>query len=341
MLLLNAILALLALSPRHGYQLRLDLEAEFGPEFVLDTGQLYRLLARLEKEGWATASAEPGERGPRRKVYRITPAGRAALRRWARSPAARRERGRDPFVVQQIAAADAPLRVVGSDDLLLSLLQRQFAAAPRGPQVSARTIGSLGGLLALRARRADVAGIHLFDVDSGTWNVPFVRHLLPEEPIVLVHLARREQGLFVAPGNPLRVRGVADLARKGVRYCNRQRDAGTRLFVLQALRRAGVDPAGIDGYGHEVSTHDAVAAAVARGRADVGPGIRAVAGKWGLGFVPLGEESFDLAIPAATFDAPRLRPFLEAIHEPAFLRAAAALAGYDTARTSRVVARIN
>lgn len=341
MLLLNAILALLALSPRHGYRLRLDLEAEFGAEFALDTGQLYRLLARLEKEGWAASRAESGERGPHRKVYRITPAGRAALRRWARSPEARRERGRDPFVVQQIAGADAPLRVVGSDDLLLSLLQQRFAATPRGPQLSARAVGSLGGLLALRARRADVAGIHLFDADSGSWNVPFVRHLLPEEPVVLVHLAQREQGLIVAPGNPLRVHGVADLARKGVRYCNRQRDAGTRLFVFHALRRAGIDPAAIDGYRREVCTHDAVAAAVAAGRADVGPGIRAVAEARGLGFVPLGEERFELAIPAAAFDAPRLRPFLEAIHDPAFLRAGAALAGYDTARTSRVVARLN
>ena len=193
----------------------------------------------------------------------------------------------------------------------------------------------------MRERRADVAGLHLYDVDSGGWNVPFVRHLLPEEPIVVVHLARREQGLFVAPGNPLRVRGVRDLARKGVRYCNRQRDAGTRLFVFHALRRAGVDPAGIDGYGRAVNTHDAVAAAVAGGRADCGPGVRAVADAWGLDFVPLGEESFDLAIPAATFASPRLRPFLEAIHDPGFRRAGAALAGYDTARASRVVARVN
>ncbi len=341
MVLLHAILALLARGRRHGYRLRAELEQELGPDWALDAGQLYKLLAKLEGRGWARSRRESGGLGPSRKVYRITAAGRRELRDWVRSADDKRERGRDPFAVKQLAAAeDAPLRLLGSDDLLLSMLRQRAAERRGGPTISAAAIGSLGGLLALRDRRADLAGVHLLDVDSGAYNIPFIRSLMPEEPVLLLHLARREQGLFVAPGNPKRVRGVRDLARRGVRYINRQRDAGTRLFLFHALRGAGVSPDDICGYRHEVSTHDAVATAVANGSADVGPGIRAVAEQRGLDFVPLGEESFELAIPEGAFDSKRLRPFLELIHDPDSLRCGAALAGYDTTRMNQVVARV-
>jgi molybdate-binding protein/DNA-binding PadR family transcriptional regulator len=341
MVLLHAILALLARGPRHGYRLRAELEEELGAEWALDAGQLYKLLARIEREGWAQARREASGQGPRRKVFRITARGRAQLRRWARSTEGGRERGRDAFAVKQLAAADAaPLRLLGSDDLLLSVLRERAASRCRGPGISAAAIGSLGGLLALRDRRADLAGVHLLDVDSGVYNVPFVRQLLPEEPVLLLHLARREQGLFVAPGNPRRVRGVRDLARRDLRYVNRQRDAGTRLFVYHALRKAKVEPRDIRGYQREVTTHDQVAQAVASGSADVGPGIRAVAEKHGLDFLPLGEESFELAIPEAAFESKRLRPFLELIHDADSVRCGAALSGYDTTRMNRIVARV-
>lgn len=336
MILLHAILALLSRGPRHGYRLRTDLASEFGPDWSIDRGQLYRLLSRLERDGWAAAYEEVSDSGPRRKVYRITRAGRAELRRWTRSPDPRHERGRDPFLVKQLVDVEGtPLRLRGSDDLLLSSLCRELAGDTQRAPFSSAAIGSLGGLMALRNNQADIAGTHLLDVDSGTYNVSFVRHLFPEERIVIVHLARREQGLFVPKDNPGRLRSVRDLTRKGVRYINRQRDAGTRLFVLHALRKARVAPQDIAGYTSEVATHDEVAEAVARGDADVGPGIRAVADKWDLGFVPLGEESFDLAMPEALYESERIHAFLELLHAPQ----RPVPIGYDTTRMGRVVAR--
>lgn len=340
MLLAYAVLGLIASAPCHGYQLRCQLVDEFGAAWAIDPGQLYRLLARLERSGWVESRAEAGDGGPRRKVYRATTQGRGAVRRWAQSAEGRPERGRDPARVRRfVAGAEAPLSLIGSDDPLLADLVARCDATTGGPRCCHSVAGSMGGLLALRDGRADVAGIHLLDADSGTYNLPFVRWMLPEQPTVLVHLARREQGLFLAPGNPMRVRSVHDLVRKRLRYVNRQRDAGTRLFVWHRLRAAGVDARAITGYGREFSTHDDVAAAIVRGDADVGPGVRAVAARRGLDFVPLGEESFDLAIPQSQWKSPRIQAFVAMLHDSDFRRRAAMLPGYDATRCGEVIAR--
>jgi putative molybdopterin biosynthesis protein len=133
---------------------------------------------------------------------------------------------------------------------------------------------------------------------------------------------------------------VRDLTRHDVRLVNRQRGAGTRLLLHHALRAARVDPHAVLGWEREVATHAGVAAAIAAGSADVGPGTRAAAAQAGLDFRPIGEERYDLAIPRALFDAPHLRPLLDALHARAFRRAAAALPGYDVSRMGSVAARV-
>ncbi len=227
---------------------------------------------------------------------------------------------------------------VGSDDLALNLLARLLLSQYPHLHFSVRPVGSLGGLLALQDRRADLAGMHLLDVDSGEYNVPFVRHLLPEEPVVLINLAYREQGFMLAPGNPKGIRDLRDLTRTDIRFINRQRGAGTRLLVYHLLRQRGIAPTAISGYEREAPTHDAVAAAIRAGTADVGPGIRPVAQMWGLDFIPLAQERFDLAIPRAVFESPRLHPLLDVLHQAGFRQAVAALSGYEVTRMGEVVA---
>jgi molybdate-binding protein/DNA-binding PadR family transcriptional regulator len=232
------------------------------------------------------------------------------------------------------------LVAIGSDDPALELLARFVADGHLDMRLALRPVGSLEGLLALREGSADLAGLHLLDPESGEYNAPFVKRLLLEEPVVLVNLAYREQGLMIASGNPKSIRGVHDLARPGVHFVNRQRGAGTRLLVYHRLRQAGIAPQAILGYDREAPTHNAVAAAIAAGTADAGPGIRAVAEAWGLAFIPLGQERFDLAIRRAVYDSPRLRPLLEVMHQSGYRQAAAALSGYDVARMGLVVAEV-
>jgi molybdate-binding protein/DNA-binding PadR family transcriptional regulator len=345
-----AIMGALGRGERHGYELRRELEAELGPEWRLDFGQLYRALGTLAEKGWVAFRLEAGQGGPARKVYRLTAAGRREMARWLREAPPGRARPRNPVVVRvrlgppfrgcHDGAAVEPLVVAGSDDLVLDLLARRLAE--RHPEIhfAARPIGSLSGLIALHERRAQLAGIHLLDIDTGEYNVPYVKHLLPAERVVLVTVARREQGLMVAAGNPKGIRGLRDLPRRGIRVVNRQAGAGTRLLLHHLLRKARIDPSRIDGYERQLPTHGAVGAAIAAGAADAGPGVRAAAQSHGLDFLPLGEERYDLVIPRPVFASRQLRPLLELLHDPSFRRESAHFPGYDVARMSRVVATL-
>jgi DNA-binding PadR family transcriptional regulator len=108
----HALLGLLTRGERHGYDLRRELAEEFGPEWRLDFGQLYRLLASMKRKGWVVARLEAGPLGPDRKVYAITARGRVALQRWLSEPVARMQRGRDEFVLKLrfgLAGQRAPL----------------------------------------------------------------------------------------------------------------------------------------------------------------------------------------------------------------------------------------
>ena len=226
-----------------------------------------------------------------------------------------------------------PLVITGSDDPLLDQLARAV-------HTTTHPIGSLGGLIALSQHQADVAGAHLLDTESGEYNISFVKHLLPEDDIVLVNLAIRENGLIIARGNPQNILGVRDLLRADIRLINRPRGTGTRLLLYAKLRAARIDPRTIENWNHVGATHDAVAAAIATGAADVGPGLRATAVAWNLDFIPLGDEQYDLVIPRDELESPRLEPILAALHSAEFRKTAATLAGYDLARSGKIIARV-
>lgn len=225
------------------------------------------------------------------------------------------------------------IEIFGSDDPLLTYLAQLTGA-------ESHSVGSIAGLLALAQGQADLAGAHLLDVETGEYNVPFVRHLVPEEETLLVNLAYRENGLMLAPGNPKRIRHLRDLRRADVRLVNRQRGAGTRLLLHTRLRQARLDPHALPDWNRTVPTHEAVAEAILLGAADAGPGVKAVARARGLEFMPLGLERFDLVVSHDRVESRRVQPILNALDSSPFRLAASKLAGYDLSRSGKVVAHI-
>lgn len=221
------------------------------------------------------------------------------------------------------------LVAIGSHDLALDLLGSHMRRIEPGLRLSSANVGSLGGLLALQRRDAHLAGTHLLDEESGEYNWPFINRLLPSEEIVLVHLAYRDQGFILPPGNPLGLSALADLTHPGVRLANRQKGSGTRVLLDYHLRRAQIDPAQIAGYEREEFTHMAVAAAVMSGAAGVGLGILAAARALGLAFVPLFRERYDLAIPRRHWESELLAPLRQSLADPVYQAAVAGLGGYD------------
>ncbi len=223
-----------------------------------------------------------------------------------------------------------PLLILGSDDFAVEALASLSCDRHGHPEVVNVPTGSLDGLIALRQGLADVAGCHLIDVDSGEYNTPYVRHMFPDRPTVIVTLAHREQGLLVGHGNPLGITELEDLAEPGVRFVNRNRGSGTRVWLDRALRQRGIGAGAIAGYSIEALTHTSVARLVARGEADVGVGVRAAAVAEEIDFVPLFHERFDLVFDAAHLDTDaRFEPLRALIEKAEFRRRVSSMAGYD------------
>ena len=224
---------------------------------------------------------------------------------------------------------------IGSHDLVLDLAASALREVDPRLTLASSNVGSLGGLVALRDGLCHVAGSHLLDPESDTYTLPYVDQVLAGHDAAVIRLVHREQGFIVAPGNPLGLRGVADLAGGDVRYVNRQRGAGTRVLLDHELARAGIDSVQVDGYGREEHTHLAVAAAVAAGRVDCGLGIRAAARAFGLDFVPVTDEPYDLVTTEPVLATGVLDPVLALLRDPSFLARIEALGGYSTAESGR------
>ncbi len=179
------------------------------------------------------------------------------------------------------------LLAVSHDPLLLDVLAELDG-------VELAVAGSLEAARRLMGGSIDGAGFHCGGVewpDDGP-----LAELCAEPTLAVIPLFLREQGLILSAGNPLGIRTIEDLVRPGLRFVNRQKDSGTRLWLDRLLAGAGVPPSAIQGYEVEEFTHQAVAALVASGAADAGMGARASAERFGLDFLPLGEETYFLAV---------------------------------------------
>jgi putative molybdopterin biosynthesis protein len=227
----------------------------------------------------------------------------------------------------------ATLIHVGSHDNILDLLASFLMRNDPPLRLASSHVGSMGGLAALADGSALFAGTHLFDPDTGDYNFPFLSKYLSKTPVALINLAIRHQGFILAKGNPKGISGVADLARAGTRFVNRQRGAGTRILFDWHLAQAGIKPEAVTGYDFEEYTHMAVAVNVQSGAVDCGMGIFAAANALDLDFIPVARERYDLAIPEAYLDDPRVKAMLEIIHDAGFKSRMQALGGYETVLT--------
>jgi putative molybdopterin biosynthesis protein len=243
---------------------------------------------------------------------RLTPAGDAL--RIALDASRRRL---EPILAQEctdLATALAPLAPIeeparlilaASHDPLLSAAAQSFTA------LQVNILGSGDAIAALLAGRADLAGCH-FGEDAFA-PPPETRDALSAAGFEWLRIFGRVQGLMVAPGNPLRLHSLADAVAAKARFVNRQRGSGTRRWFDRLLAQAAISPEAIRGYADEEYTHQAVAAVIAAGRADAGLGVRAAAEKFGLDFLPLGEESYFLVLAPQLRTAPQIHALLDLI----------------------------
>ena len=196
---------------------------------------------------------------------------------------------------------------------------------------------SLKALQLLKGKQIHIAGSHLRDEATGESNLPAVRKLFAVRSVSVVNFASWEEGIVVAQGNPKGITRDGDLARQDLRLVNRENGAGSRLLLDSTLRRLGFSTSNVKGYDQIASGHIPAAWHVYAGLADYCIATRAAARVFGLGFVPLISERFDLVIPKQHEALAVTQILLETLNHAAFHRELEMLGGYDTSQTGRLM----
>ncbi|MDP4181085.1 MAG: helix-turn-helix transcriptional regulator [Bacillota bacterium] len=240
---------------------------------------------------------------------------------------------------------EEPLRynsfVICGQDILLDILSRHLQLHPNGVPALRSYVGSYNGLYALYQGNVQMATAHLWDGDTGLYNIPFVRRMLPGIPAVIIHLACRLQGFYVANGNPKEIKGWEDLRRKDITIINREKGSGTRVLLDEQLRKLGIASRNIKGYDRESTSHLAIASTVARGGADIGIGNeKSGLQVKGIDFIPLQTERYELIIKKEDMEKAPFEAVIEILRSQEFKMELEGIGGYDLSELGKVVAEI-
>jgi len=248
-----------------------------------------------------------------------------------------RQTGRAELAVFAKEEAAQKRLVLAGCDPAANLLARMVEKAA-GVEIVSAAASSRLALGWLKEGKVHIAGSHLEDPKTGEFNLPFIRREFANEEVMVVTFARWEEGLVTAAGNPKCLQKAEDLARKSVRFVNREPGSGSRALLDKLLAGSGVAGHGVHGYEQIAYGHLAAAYRVASGEADACLATLSAARAFGLGFIPLHSERYDLVLRRRTAEMPAVKAFLDVLQRAALRRKLEMLAGYDTAETGAVVA---
>ncbi len=231
--------------------------------------------------------------------------------------------------------------VICGQDVILDVLARHLERHPNGTRAFRHHVGSLSGLLALYQGKAHLASSHLWDGDNDIYNLTYVRYILCGIPSVIIHLACRMQGFYVAKGNSKSIKTWQDLTRPDVMLINREKGCGTRVLLDEQIRKLGIDRKHISGYEKEENSHLAVASAVSRGEADVALGHeKASLQVRGIDFIPLQKERFELVIKKEDMEKLPFQAVIEILQSREFKNEMQGLGDYDLTELGNITAEV-
>jgi excisionase family DNA binding protein len=238
---------------------------------------------------------------------------------------------------QKSRKIEGALLASGSNDPILDMLQTYLKKSYPEFYIFSANTGSTEGLKALNMGYTDIAWSHLFDPKSGDYNIPFLSTYLPNVKPVVVNLFHRNLGFVVAKKNPYHIQGFEDLTKKGVRFINRQKGAGTRVLLDHHLKRLKISPSQINGYEREVYTHFEVGLSILSKEGDVGIATMVVSQLLGLPFIPITRESFDMLMDQSTFFERGIQAFIEVLNSKGFRNRVEGLGNYDFKQSGKIL----
>ena len=231
--------------------------------------------------------------------------------------------------------------VICGQDIMLDILSRYIETHRFGTRVLRSYIGSYNGLYAMYMKGASIATAHLWDMETNSYNLPYIKRLLPGVPVVVVHLAKRMQGFYALKGNPKNIKEWSDLARSDISIINREKGCGTRVLLDEHMKNLKIPSSKINGYQRECLSHLAAASTIARGGADVSVGNEKAAMQvQGIDFIPIQQERYEMVIRKEDLDKPQVKAILEILNSDIFRYEISGIGGYDIEEMGKIVAEL-
>ena len=236
----------------------------------------------------------------------------------------------------KVQRAEEVLLTSGSSDPLAQLLLSHMRNTHPEIRFFVASTSSVEALRDLDMGYTDIVWSHLFDPESGEYNIPFLSTYLPDIEPVVINICYQDLGFLTTVGNPLGIKRFQDLPSKGMRFVNRQKGSGTREFTDHQLVRCNIDPAAIEGYDHEVFTHIEVGLSIRLGESDVGITTSSVAKLLGLSFLPVSRARFDMILEQSSFFHGGVQALMEVLRSDSF-RGSVGKLGYDLKDSGKIL----
>jgi len=229
--------------------------------------------------------------------------------------------------------------VICGQDIMLDILSRYLQYKVKGIKALRSYMGSYNGLYALYHGDVQITATHLWDGETDQYNIPYVKRMIPGIPTVILHLANRMQGIYVAKGNPKRIKGLEDLRKPEIVIINREKGSGTRILLDEHLKKLEISANSLVGYERECFSHLAVASTVARGEADFALGNEKTSQQVkGIDFIPLQIESYELVIKKEDIQKLNFQVVLQIIRSEEFKLELEGIGGYDLKDLGKITA---
>lgn len=230
--------------------------------------------------------------------------------------------------------------IISGQDVILDVLAENIREKVSDIRVLRSNVGSYASLYDLYHDKISISSAHLWDGDTNEYNTAFVRKMLPGISCLLINLAYRTVGFYVAKGNPYKIKTWSDLLNPSISMINREKGSGIRILLDEKLRLNNIDREQLKGYNLEKQSHSAVARSIARGEGDVGIGNEKTAKQMeGIDFIPIQEERYDLVIKESDLKYPIYKLILNTIQSEEFKTEIESMGGYYLKDIGKILAK--
>ena len=230
--------------------------------------------------------------------------------------------------------------IISGQDVILDILAETIKEKTSDVRVLRSNAGSYASLYDLYNDKISISSTHLWDGDTNEYNTAFVRKMIPGISCLLINLAYRNVGFYVAKGNPYKINTWKDLTKQNISMINREKGSGIRILLDEKLRVNNISREQLKGYNIEKQSHFAVARSIARGEGDVGLGNEKVASQLSeIDFIPLQEERYDLVIKVSDLKYPIYKMIVDTIQSQEFKKEIEALGGYNLKDIGKILAK--